>query len=274
MKKTLLILILALTMSTSCEECNVLCDAVTAADLLIPQIADVLDQFGNPIIYNGQTMRDVNEVYHNLRTGEVFSHAFPPNYPVLLGDFLEIGTRVFNNWYDTNCEKGQDAGSSFNLPNLSYQGPVGNGSIPLNPAFTPGITLNDQYGGWAVSGFQLGAPGYYRVDFDANFDKSVGEHGYDNNLYFGGSGGNQFGKTLAASFIVEEGVPGNSPWVCKELPSTVVAQCDYYKQFDWGTSEATYEKSPLVRFLQVPGILAKYYAFKIANPDTPFIISE
>lgn len=274
MKKTFIILILSLSMATSCEDCEGFCDAVTAADLLIPQVADVLDQFGNPVIYNGVTMRDFNEVYHNLRTGEIFSHAFPPTYPVLLGDFLEIGTRVFNNWYDTSCEKGRDAGPSLNLPNLSYQGPAGFGSVPLNPSFTPGIALNDYLGGWTVSGFQLNAPGYYKVDFNANFDQTVAEHGFGNNLYYGGNGGNQFGMTVAASFAVEESTPGNAPWVCKELPSTVVAQCDYYKQFDWGTTESNYEKSPLIRFLQVPGNLARYYQFKIEHPDKPFVISE
>lgn len=272
MKKRLLPFLMVFFMATSCDNCkDVFCDAVELADLVIPQALHLLDNWGNPMYApNGQAIYDVNEVYYNYRTAEYFTHLFPSIAGVIPGDILSIGTRAFNSWIDTNCEKGAYAPQSYTSPALRYSGPAGTGSVPLQPHLTPGIPQNYPTGGFTYTDFQLGAPGYYKVDFDANYNRQFEEHGFGNNLYSGNNGGSQFGKTIDASIVVTEGV-STEPWA-SEAPSRVVAECEFYKQFDSGTSEDTYLNSPLARFMQDPKNLAAFYQFKMENPDKPFIL--
>jgi len=272
MKKRLLPFLLVFFMATSCDNCkDLFCDAVELADLVIPQALHLLDLNGNPMYYpNGAPLQDANELYYNYRTGELFTHLFPSVFGVIPGDILDIGTRVFNNWIDNNCEKGTYASQSYTSPALKYSGPAGTGSVPLQPHVTPGIPQNYPTGGFTYTNFQLGPPGYYKVNFDANYDRSIGEHGFGNNLYNGSSGGSQFGKSIDASIVVTEGL-STEPWV-SDPPTRVVAECEFYKQFDSGTSEATYLASPLARFMQDPKNLAVFYQFKVENPHKPFIL--
>jgi len=257
-------------MATSCDDCkDAFCDAVELADLVIPSIINVLDYNGNPMYYNGYPLQDYNEVYRNRRTGEVFTHLFKPLYGIFPGDVLDIGTRVFNDWIETTCEKGADAPATFTNPSLRYTGQAGTGSVPLGLNFTPPVNFGGQE--FTYSTFQLTNPGYYKVDFDANSERLPIEHRVNNNLYSGNNGGSQFGKAIDASFVVTEG-ESIEPWVCTELPTRVVAECAFYKQFDSGTSEATYLASPLARFMQDPKNLAAFYQFKMENPDKPFIL--
>lgn len=273
MKKRLLPFLMLFLMATSCDNCkDTFCDAVELADLVIPQVLHLLDYNGNPMFYpNGAPLQDANELYYNYRTGELFTHLFPSVFGVIPGDLLDIGTRVFNNWIDQECKKGTYAPQSFTSPALRFSGPAGNGSVALQPHLTPGIPQNYPTGGFTYSSFQLGEPGYYKVDFNANYDRSIGEHGFMNNLYNGSNGGSPFGKTVDASFVVTEGI-STEPWANTELPTRVVAECAYYKQFDSGTLEATYLVSPLARFMQDPKNLAAFYQFKMENPDKPFIL--
>jgi hypothetical protein len=270
MKKRLLPFILVFSMATSCEKC--ICDGIELADLVIPQALHLLDPNGNPMYYpNGAPLQDANELYYNYRTGELFTHLFPSVFGVILGDILDIGTRVFNNWVDNNCEKGTYAPQSYTSPALKYSGPAGTGSISsLQPHLTPGIPQNFPTGGFTFTTFGLDEPGYYKVDFNANHNRLFEEHSFGNNLYNGSSGGSQFGKSIDASIVVSEGV-STEPWV-SEPPTCVVAECEFYKQFDSGTSEATYLASPLARFMQDPKNLAAFYQFKMENPDKPFIL--
>jgi|GEM_PF-1954219 len=273
MKNRLLPFLLVIFMATSCDEFeDSLCDVVELADLVIPQLLQLLDYNGNPMYNpNGAPLQDVNELYYNYRTGELFTHLFPSVYGVIADDVLDIGTRVFNNWIDQECQKGKYAPQSFTSPALRYTGPAGNGSVPLQPHLTPGIQQNYPTGGFTYTTFKVGEPGYYQVDFNANHNQGFDEHGFGNNLYNGSNGGSSLGKTVDASFVVTEGI-STEPWANTELPTHIVAECAFYKQFDSGTSEATYLASPLARFMQDPKNLAAFYKFKIENPDKPFVL--
>jgi hypothetical protein len=272
MRKRLLPLLMLLLMATSCENWKeTFCDVVELADLVIPELLHLLDYDGNPMYTpNGAPLQDANELYYNYRTGELFTHLFPSVFGVIPGDVLDIGTRVFNNWVDQKCQKGAYAPQSFTSPSLRYSGPAGSGSVGLQPHITPGIPQNYPTGGFTYSSFQLGAPGYYKVDFDANYDRNISEHVFGNNLYNGSNGGSPFGKSINASIVVSEGV-SIEPWVSK-VPTLVVAECAFYKQFDSGTSDATYLVSPLARFMQDPKNLSAFCQFKLENPDKPFIL--
>jgi len=277
MKKMLFALCFTLTLFTSCEwfknNEDKICDLVRFADMAIPKVLQLLDNFGYPVVINGQAVTDVNELYYNYRTGEVFTHLFPPQYGVFLGDVLDIGTRAFNNWYDTECEQGADAPESYTNPNLTYSGPAGFGMAPLQPNYTPPITQNYPTGGFTYTTYQVNAPGYYRVDFNANYDQRFGEHGFDNNLYDGSQGGNPFGRMDPKQGWLEVTEPSaQAPWFNTDLPTEIVATCDFYKQYSRGTTAGNYLQSPLARFLQSPENLVKFYEFKAANPDQAFII--
>jgi hypothetical protein len=270
MKKRLLPFLMLFLLATSCGK-DTFCEVVELADLVIPELLDLLDYNGNPMYTSsGTPLRDANELYYNYRTGELFTHLFPSVLGVIPGDVLDIGTRVFNNWIDQKCEKGTYAPQSFTSPALRYSGPAGSGSVALQPHITPGIPQNFPTGGFTYSSFQLGAPGYYKVDFNANYDRSISEHGFGNNLYNGSNGGSPFGKSIDASIIVSEG-ESTEPWV-NEAPTRVVAECEFYKQFDFGISATTYLASPLARFIQDQHNLAAFYQFKVENPDKPFIL--
>jgi hypothetical protein len=274
MKKLIFLLFLSLPFQQACFEKETVCEIKRYCDLLIPQALYLYDQLGNPIYINGQRVQDVNEIYFNYRTGELFTHLFPPVYGVAVGDLLDIGTLLFNNWSDTNCEKGADAPESFTNPQLAYNGWGGQGTVPLNPHYAPPVFQNDPTGELTYTTFQLGLPGYYKVNFDSNFDKAIDEYSFGNNFYNGNSGGSQFGRSRVQQLAVAETANNmaRSEWQFSGLPQKIISRSEYGIQYDRGTTRENYLDSPMARFLQSPHALGKFYEFKVSNPDKAFIL--
>jgi len=182
-----IIIVSAFSISTnlSCEDP---CDTLALADLTIPVIADLFDQFGNPIIdqNTGQIIQGLNELYHNRRTGEVFNNQFPPSQGVLVGDVIDMATSIYNVFSSTDCELGTTAAPSTTAPRLTINGPLYTGEQPLEGMFTPQIPSNNKV--FTATAFQVLTPGFYSVDFNANAPRNVPEHSFDNNFYFGADG--------------------------------------------------------------------------------------
>ncbi|MDG5492552.1 hypothetical protein [Psychroserpens sp. SPM9] len=178
--------VFSITTNLSCEDD--LCDAIALADLTIPVVADLFDQFGNPIIdqNTGQIIQGLNELYHNRRTGEVFNNQFPPSQGVLVGDVIDMATSIYNVFSATDCELGNTAGPSTTAPKLTIDGPLYSGEQPLEGMFTPQIPANNKV--FTATTFQVLTPGFYSVDFNANAPRNVPEHSFDNNFYFGNNG--------------------------------------------------------------------------------------
>lgn len=164
------------------------CDLLSLADLTIPVIADLFDQFGNPIIdqNTGQIIQGLNELYYNRRTGELFNNQFPPSQGVLVGDVIDMATSIYNVFSETNCELGKSAGPSTTAPRLTINGPLYNGDLPLQGMPTPSIPSNDKV--FTATTFQVVTPGFYTVEFNANAPRNIPEHSFDNNFYFGNDG--------------------------------------------------------------------------------------
>ncbi|MCD2260427.1 hypothetical protein [Psychroserpens luteolus] len=164
------------------------CDAIALADLTIPVIADLFDQFGNPIIdqNTGQIIQGLNELYYNRRTQELFNNQFPPSQGVLVGDVIDMATSIYNVFSPTNCELGNTAGPSTTAPRLTINGPLFSGEQPLQGMFTPQVPSNGKV--FTATAFEILTPGFYTVDFNANAPRNVPEHNFDNNFYFGDNG--------------------------------------------------------------------------------------
>lgn len=276
--KKIAILGLYISIISMCTCCDIndktVCQVKQYADLLIPTILGVYNQYGAPLLNNyGQQVEDYNELYYNTRTQELFTHKYPPQYGVVVGDILQIGTRVLNTWLDNECKKGKDAGETQTAPKLTYSGPLGNGQVPLQSNYTPPVALNSPSGSFTYTSYRLAAPGYYKVDFNANSFKTEQEHSFDNNIYWGNNGGNQMGKKESYSLEVSESnniLNSNLP----NQPTVVVLHTPYGDQMDWGTTAENYLKSPLARYLQKPDALYDFYKFKLAHPNEAFLIKE
>lgn len=182
-----IVLVSSFSISTnlSCEDP---CDTLALADLTIPVVADLFDQFGNPLFdqNTGQIIQGLNELYHNRRTGEVFNNQFPPSQGVLVGDVIDMATSIYNVFSSTDCELGATAGASTTAPKLTINGPLYSGEQPLEGMFTPQISSNNKV--FTATAFQVLTPGFYSVDFNANAPRNVPEHNFDNNFYFGDNG--------------------------------------------------------------------------------------
>jgi hypothetical protein len=194
--------VLGTTTSLSCEPCKVL----ALADLTIPLIADAFDQYGNPIIdpNTGQTIQAINELFYNQRTGELFNYENPPSQGLLVGDVIQMATSVYNQFSESECELGGNAAPTGTDAKLNVSGspyPEYNGVYQLNSMPTPQI--NYQQRGFTATAFQLLTPGYYSVNFNANRDRSITEHDFNNNFYVGDSGNYNRGNS-SFSFVVED----------------------------------------------------------------------
>lgn len=272
MKKYILFLCSILLLS-SCDFFNN-CNAKKYAELLIPLVNDLYDQYGRPFLdAQGNQIQDYNELYYNYRTGEMFTHGYPPQLGVAVGDILDIGTRVMNNWLDTECEKGKTSDMTYTKPVLSYDGAAGSQQVLLNPNITPQIEQNSKKGGFTYTTYRVAAPGYYRVDFNANYNQAEKEYFYDNNYYNGSNGGNQLGKKSNVSFEVAVGKNTN-PNENVKLPVNIIHSSEIGQQFDWGTSMENYFNSPLAKFMNETNALYEFYHFKQMHPDQPFIINN
>ena len=191
---------LIMTTNFSCEKA---CEVLALADLIIPPVADLLDQNGFPLIdpQTGQTIRAANEVYFNQRTGEYFNSDFPPTQGLLVGDIIQMGTNIFNTLTNNSCEIGANAPITSTAPELQISGPFFDGILPLQGMPTPSIPINGNE--FTATVFQLVTPGNYSVDFNANAPRTAQEHSFNNNFYYGGGG--NFGKTdMRLSFSVSE----------------------------------------------------------------------
>ena len=279
--KRILILILftPILLSSSCETEDfqeTVCEIKRYADLLIPELIYIYDALYNPVIINGQHVYDQNEYYYNYRTGELFTHLFGPQAGVWIGDVLDIGTRVFNNWADDNCNKGANAPASSTEPSVNVYDPYGNpvwGSTG-NPHYTPPINQNAAQGGFTFTSFQVGSPGYHQFDWNANYNQLFDEHGFGNNLYFGNNGGWGSGRAVAQGGfeVIPKPIPGAVKWHNPDKPEEVAMVFETGVQYTRGTTEETYLDSPLARFMQEEGAMEEFYRFKAEHPDEPFIL--
>lgn len=193
--------------SGCCEDGEAdICNIIALADLTIPIVADLFDQFGNPIIdqNTGQVIQGINELYFNTRTGELFNNQFPPTQGVLVGDVIQMATSIYNQFSETSCKVGSDATESVTAPILTVNGPFFNGQQPLLGMETPPISFNTKE--FTATAFEVLTPGYYKVDFNANAIRNVEEHTFDNNFYFGNSGAYNRSNNVNSqiSFIVEQ----------------------------------------------------------------------
>lgn len=211
-KKTMyLMLFLTLTsVPNSC--CLDDCEIKKAADLLIPVALKLYNQYGQPILdNNGQQMHGQNAIFYNERTGEYFNQDYPPKLGVMVGDFLQVGTRIFNKWVDNSCEKGKDAGASKTEPRLFASLTNGqSGMLDLPGMPTPpipvggGLSNISNNSGFTATKFQFLGAGNYSVGFGANKNRNVVEFNFDNNYYEGS--GNNYGKPSkdgGNSFFIE-----------------------------------------------------------------------
>ena len=168
-----------------------LCNVKYASDLILPQVVKLLDNNNNPFKdYRGNEITSDNVLYFNERTKEFFNNEIPPQKGFNLGDVLQISTRIFNTWADTECEKGVDSKPTRTEPNLyltPYDGYNNSATYkyPLSSIPTEAIPISSDgtSNKPSVVRLQIKYPGYYYVEFGANFDKSIDEFNYNNNLF-------------------------------------------------------------------------------------------
>lgn len=208
LKKTALIIIISIlsvfgtTTSLSCHPDP--CHLLELADLTIPRIAEAFDQNGSPIIdaSTGQAIQAVNELFFNQRTGEYFNYENPPSQGLLVGDVIQMATKVYNQFSETECDLGASAAPTATDAKLNVSGspyPELNGTFQLNSMPTPTIPMNSN--GFTATIFQLATPGYYSVNMNANKGRTIPEHSYNNNFYAGDQGNYSRGSFI---FFVEE----------------------------------------------------------------------
>ena len=203
MKTTKLLSILALSLSLLAFKCeDEICDFIALADLTIPTLVDLFDTNGQPLIDSntGQQVTASNELYYNHRTGEYFNADFPPVFGLEVGDVIEIATNIFNNYSQDNCTEGSTAAPTKTGPTLSVSGPFFEGTVPLQGMPTPSIPDNQR--ALTATAFTLATPGNYQVNFNANVDRTIDEHSYNNNYYYGNNA--TYSNSGRLSFIVEE----------------------------------------------------------------------
>ncbi|MEZ4854725.1 hypothetical protein [Flavobacterium sp.] len=215
----------------SCEE-EELCSGLKMADLTIPSLVTIYDQFG--------TSQTVNELYYNESTGEYFNSANPPTGTLSPGDWIQLATTVFNQFTETECKLGGDAQQTSTAPRLTIQNNQGNTySEVLQGMPTPFIS----YGGYGYTAtrFQLGAPGHYSVGFNANSNKAINEHSFDNNLYAGQSGNYQRNINSYSFYVAENKKINEASVITKSInqenaPQTVeeMKQLEIYKFLESG----------------------------------------
>jgi len=256
--------------SWSCREKN---EAVLALpDLSIPLQLQLLDHDGKPMLDpQGQPIVDINELYYNYRTGELFTHLFPSVQGVIPGDILDVGTRVFNNWANRPEAICADAPSTTANSVLIYSGNTDSGSVALMPGIVPPVPCNTKQGGFIYTTMQLNSPGFFRVCFAANHDRKVLEHDFMNN-YTEGASASLFDRSITGGIVVSEGVASRL-WVSSNIPTCEVARGTCFTQFDSGTMLENYLYSPLARFMQNPVSMAKFIKFKEKNPGKPFLLN-
>ena len=271
--KKMLLLVGTLLSTTFLYQCT--CDeAQTWVDLLLPEVIWILDEFGNPLINpnTGQQYQDVNELYRNRRTNEVFSHLHPPRGGVRIGDVLDVGTRVFNKVCRTSAP-------SYTEPTMWVSDYQSQQSFTGTAAYTPEVQGNNgnwgqQNHAYCYATFQVNKPAFYQFDWNANHDQRVEENDYGNNWYFGGDGGARAKSAKLGGFEVVVG-PGDKG---KRLaPSTLgepILQTEYFTQYADGTTAASYQQSSMAQFMRDPNNLMKFYQFKEAHPDQPFLLHE
>lgn len=194
--------VVGITSSFSCDDP---CETLALADLTIPVIVDAFDQLGNPIIdpVTGQRIQALNELFYNQRTGEYFNSDNPPSQGLLVGDVIQMATNVYNAFSESKCELGAGAAPTATDAKLNVSGspfPELNGTYQLGSMPTPFIPYNSN--GFTATAFSLQTPGYYSVDMNANVDRTVEEHSYNNNFYVGDQGSYSRGNTFV--FYVEE----------------------------------------------------------------------
>jgi len=206
-KIALIVLISAISVlgTTTSFSCIEPCSALALADLTIPAIADAFDQSGNPIIdpNTGQRIQAVNELFFNQRTGEYFNYENPPNQGLLVGDVIQMATKVYNEFSENDCDEGASAAPTATDAKLSVSGspyPELNGIFQLNSMPTPTIPYNSN--AFTATIFQLATPGYYALNMNANKGRTIEEHNYNNNFYVGDQG--NYGKGNSFTFYVED----------------------------------------------------------------------
>lgn len=157
------------------------CDLIEEDSELCTFYKIAADLFMNDrILYNGQQKQ--NLLVHNLRTGEIFFGGENPVYAFQIGDWLEIGVVVANDYLADACSEGADAPATLTMPTAIHRDQFGNASqYPLSLAFTPAIAN----GSFQISTAQMQFlyPGNYYFDFEANQNRQIDEHSFTNNLF-------------------------------------------------------------------------------------------
>lgn len=216
---------------------SVACDVAHKADLIVPNVINLY----------GQTHKNI--IFHNLRTGEVFTQNTGSQFGVLIGDFVEVGTMVENKWNNSACEFGADAGESLASLIVTFVNAFDNISrtIEFDNPYTPPIDL----GGYAMafSGFIYNGERELDFKFIANDRRDVDEFDFLNNDIFNDNVEIRgLGSNLNASFSTES---LKNPLKIEDIyPGEKIIRKDGgFSQISIGTNNNNYSKSKLVKML-------------------------
>ena len=234
------------------------CTAISLAELLIPQVLNIFYPNGQPMINttNGQQVQDTNMLVFNQRTGEYFSPYYGSRAGVQLGDFLQIGVQVANQFKPDKCQSLTNAPSSGTGFRVAFRNPAGQVAYTNMPnSFTPAINSGGQ--ALAVTGFQINQPGYYFVQTDADKPNAIKEFDENNNVFTNPNTGTPMGRLphgeLLPSGIVFE-VEAPAGWSAKnaaDKPAVVPSNV--------GATAESRQASALVQFVESPAY-ARHYA--------------
>lgn len=233
--------------TSACCDDDKLCSVRELVDLLIPLTVSILNpQNGQPIPdVNGQPLQDANMLVYNRRTGEYFSPKSGSRFGVQLGDYLQFGVRVFNQYTASKCDKLKTAPMS----QTGFQLAFSNGSTPaptvfrLPDSFTPEIPA--QQANFAVAEVQITRPGYYYLKADADNPNKVDEYVETNNFFSNPTNGTTLGRGAAQvksrDLLLEIKAPANGSYIVNEAVPAVVLTAV-------GTTEQSWRQSEIVRF--------------------------
>ena len=227
----------------------------TAVDLIIPERVTATQKGGETLLdpSTGQSYEDLNILYHNRNTGEIFTSRFAPLDGLPLETILEVAVQIHN-------QEGGEAPPSSATATLSITdsmiNPINPRVIVLDPMITYAPSIAGNGKAWTTLALRLNRPGTYRWAWCANYDQSVEETDYNNNCWTPSSGGiptkrAEWGAELVVAPILDKTYPSGKPAV--EL---VPLSPDF---------EA---------FLADPKRLEEFYQARLARPSTPFLLGD
>lgn len=253
-------------LSGSCCKSN--CDAIAMADLLIPEVLKIFNFYGQPVVdpFSGQQMEDTNMMVYNQRTGEYFSPRYGSRAGVQLGDFLQIGVRLFNQYAESTCNRVSAAPESktgYQLGFTANSQPTSYFTMP--DAYTPPLGGNGS--GVSITGLQITRPGYYSVKATADKTGLVSEYDENNNLFQNPNTGTTLGRQIVpAGLVLAIKVEAPAGWSAetsafRDRPAIIPTYV--------GTTAESWRNSPLVQFMESPAYAAYQASQAAASAAQP-----